>query len=94
MAVKLLVEVISPQIYLVIFWWLPKRLLVSNLHPATSPIEISRRLDADINESEISVNEVLLAQSEKAEHQIFLYQRKVSTKQRIKKLARTESQAE
>jgi len=33
LAVKLLVEVITPQIYLLIFWWLPKRLLVSNFHP-------------------------------------------------------------
>ena len=35
LAVKLLVEVTTPQIYLLIFWWLPKRLLVSNFHPST-----------------------------------------------------------
>ena len=80
LAVKLLVEVITPQIYLFIFWWLPKRLLVSNLHPSTSPIEISRKLDEDINESDISGDEVLRAQSDNAERQLFLYQRKVSTK--------------
>ena len=68
MAVKLLVEVITPQIYLFIFWWQPKRLLVSNFHPSSSPIEIDRKLDGDLNESDISSDSVLRAPSDNAEH--------------------------
>ena len=73
LAVKLLVEVITPQIYLFIFWWQPKRLLVSNLHPSTNPIDINRKLDEGLNESDISADSVLRAQSDNAEHQLFLY---------------------
>jgi hypothetical protein len=49
-----------------------------------------------LNKSDFSADEIeiMRAESDIAEHQLMLYQRKVSTKQKSKKAARTESLAD
>ena len=41
LSLKLIVEVTTPQVYLFIFWWLPKRLLVSNFNESLAAIVIT-----------------------------------------------------